>query len=76
MAWVLISFQQLFTPATKSDWQLYETGIYLLLEVLNQSFWVMNSNGSSGDIRIANQVDTVHHKMESMVHSHHVYKYV
>ena len=35
----VISFQQFFTPATKWDWRL-------LLEVLNQSFWVMTSNGS------------------------------
>ena len=28
MAQVFISFQQLFTTATKRDWQLYETGVH------------------------------------------------
>ena len=28
MARVFISFQQLFTPATKRDWRLYEIGVY------------------------------------------------
>ena len=35
MAWAFISFQQLFTLATKQDWRLYWC---LLLQVLNQSF--------------------------------------
>ena len=28
MAWAFISFQQLFTLATKQDRRLYETGVY------------------------------------------------
>ena len=28
MAWAFISFQQVFTPASKRDQQLYNTGIY------------------------------------------------
>ena len=37
MAQAFISFQQPFTPATKRDQRLYETG-HLLLQVLNQTF--------------------------------------
>ena len=40
VAQTFISFQQLFTPTTIQD-------RHLLLEIINQSFWVMNSNGSS-----------------------------
>ena len=39
MAQAFISFQQLFTLATKRDWRL-------LAEVLNQCFQAMNSNCS------------------------------
>ena len=38
MAWAFISFQQLFTPATKQDQRLYIRDQHLLVEALNQSF--------------------------------------
>ena len=31
---------------------------------------------AAGDTRAADPVDTVHHEMDSLVHSHHVYKSV
>ena len=35
----------------------------------------MNSNGAS-NAHVADQLDTVHHEMDSMVRGHHVYKSV
>ena len=74
MAREFISFQQLFTQL------LNETGNYtrpvlIIVEVLNQFFRVMNSY-SNWDSRVAHAVDIVHHEMDSVVRSHHVYTFV
>ena len=47
---------------TTQDW-------CLLLEVLNQS-----SLGDTGIARVADWLDIMHHKMDSTVHVHYVYK--
>ena len=60
-------FPATFTPATKQDWWLYQTGVYFIVEVLNQIFQAMNSNGC-WDSRVADPVDIVHHEMDSAVH--------
>ena len=59
----VISFKQLFTPATKWDWRL-------LLEVLNQSFewWILMA---ADDACVADLLDTVHHEMDSVFCSDH-----
>ena len=69
-----ICLQQLFTQL------LNETGNYtglvlIIVEVLNQFFRVMNSNGS-WDSRVAHPADIVHHEMDSVVRNHHVYTFV
>ena len=62
MAQVFISFQQLFTLATKRDW-------HLLAEVLNQCFQAMNSNGSWRHLcRKSGRYCA--HEIDSAVHSH------
>ena len=68
MAQEFISFQQLFTQLPN------ETGNYtrlllIIVEVLNQFF----SGDSNWDSCVPHPVDIVHHEMDSVVHSHHVY---
>ena len=62
MAWAFIFFQQLFTPATKQDRQLYETSIYYL------KFWIKVFEWwiiiAACDAHVADSLDTVHHSMD------------
>ena len=48
----------------------------LLVEVLNQSFSDYELIMTAGDTGAADPLDTVHHEMDSVVHSHHFYKSV
>ena len=74
MAQTFTSFQQLFTPATKWDWRLYETGIYFFKFSI-KVFWVINSNGSWRR-SCRDPLDTVDHEIDSIARGHHVYKSV
>ena len=80
MAQAFISFQQLFTPATKRDWRLYETGDYTRLAFISWSseskffrLWILME---AGNTHAADPVDTVRHVMDSTVCSHRFYKSV
>ena len=74
MVWVFIYFQQLFTRP------LNETGNYMRLTFITWSFrskifgwWILIA---ADNAYVADLLDTVHHEMDSMVCSHHVYKSV
>ena len=68
MAWAFISFQQLFTPATKRGLQLYETGIIIWSS--ESKFFRWHILMTAGDTRVADLLDTVHYEMDSVVCGH------
>ena len=74
MVWAFIYFQQLFT------WLLNETGNYMRPGFITWNskskifgWWILMA---ADNVHIADMLDTVHHEMDSMVRSHHVYKFV
>ena len=74
MAWVFISFQQLFSPATKRDRRLYKAGfISWSSESMLFGLWILMT---PGETRAADSVDIVRHEMDSVARSHHFYKSV
>ena len=60
--------------ATKWDRWLYETGVnYLKFWIKDFGQWILLA---AGDTHVADPLDTMHHEMDSIIHSHHAYKSV
>ena len=74
MARVFISFQQVFSRATKQDRRLYKAGfISWSSESMLFGLWILMT---AGETRAADSVDIVRHEMDSVVRSHRFYKSV
>ena len=74
MAQAFISFQQLFTPATKRERNYTRLAFISWSSESMFSGWLILME--AGDSRVADPVDAVHYEMDSTVRSYCVYKSV